>query len=76
MPYENALEFGLKQLESIKPKQISIIVGPEGGFSADEVEAISALGGKIIHLGKRILRTETAAIAVITLVQFLWGDLG
>lgn len=76
MPYENALEFGLKQLESINPKRISIIIGPEGGFSANEVEQISALGGKIIHLGRRILRTETAAIAIIALVQFLWGDLG
>ena len=51
-------------------------VGPEGGFSEEEVARAAALGFHAVGLGSRILRTETAAVAAVCAVQLLWGDLG
>ncbi len=53
----------------------AVIVGPEGGFSADEVAAAEAAGFALVGLGPRVLRTETAALVAVTLVQAAWGDL-
>lgn len=53
---------------------ITIIVGPEGGFSQDEVNFAKQHGATSIQLGPRILRTETAGLAAIAAVQTLWGD--
>ncbi|MDH3997571.1 MAG: 16S rRNA (uracil(1498)-N(3))-methyltransferase [Desulfuromonadales bacterium] len=61
-------------LPSQPPKQASILIGPEGGFSADEIERISAAGFKPVHLGPRILRTETAGLAIAPILQYLYGD--
>lgn len=52
------------------------IVGPEGGFTGDEVARARAGGCVVAGLGPRILRAETAALTAIALCQFLWGDLG
>ena len=52
-----------------------IITGPEGGFSDAEREWIRGLGVSAIKLGPRILRTETAALAALSVMQQLWGDL-
>ena len=52
-----------------------LAIGPEGGFSKREVELASAQGFQSVYMGRRILRAETAALAALTLVQFLWGDL-
>ncbi|MBS1810205.1 MAG: 16S rRNA (uracil(1498)-N(3))-methyltransferase [Acidobacteria bacterium] len=54
---------------------ITITIGPEGGWSEREIQQAEASGFTPIHLGNRILRTETAAISAITLTQFLYGDL-
>jgi len=54
---------------------IQILIGPEGGFSATEIEQAKSEGFTGIKFGPRILRTETAALAAITSVQLLWGDL-
>ncbi len=54
---------------------ISIIVGPEGGFSGEEVTIAEESGFIQIGLGPRILRTETAAIAMISILQFEFGDI-
>lgn len=51
-----------------------LLVGPEGGFTADEATAASLAGFCPLKLGKRILRTETAALAAIAAMQVLWGD--
>jgi 16S rRNA (uracil1498-N3)-methyltransferase len=51
------------------------IVGPEGGFTAAEVEAALAAGARLVTLGPRILRFETAAIVAVALVQHLAGEL-
>jgi 16S rRNA (uracil1498-N3)-methyltransferase len=65
-----------KALEGI-PNSNSIVafVGPEGGWSSDELELLERHSAKPVSLGPRILRTETAAVVAITLIQHLTGDL-
>ncbi|HEY7724618.1 MAG TPA: RsmE family RNA methyltransferase [Anaeromyxobacteraceae bacterium] len=53
-----------------------LAVGPEGGFTAGEMSAASAAGARVVSLGPRILRAETAALAAVALAQHLLGDLG
>jgi len=55
-------------------QSVFVAVGPEGGFSAGEAELARSHGFEPVHLGRRILRAETAAVAALSLVQFLWGD--
>jgi 16S rRNA (uracil1498-N3)-methyltransferase len=57
------------------PKQAFLMIGPEGGFTSDEIRAAHAAGWQAVRLGSRILRAETAAVAAITLVQAAFGDL-
>jgi 16S rRNA (uracil1498-N3)-methyltransferase len=69
-------ERGGEALESLRPAQsITALVGSEGGWSDEEIEAARMRGFHIVTLGGRILRAETAAIAVSTLLQHLFGDL-
>ena len=51
--------------------RIGIFIGPEGGFERGEVDAAVAQGIKPISLGKRILRTETAGLAALSILMFL-----
>ena len=78
VPWEDAAGYGMKAAFAEFPdaKDIGIVIGPEGGMSANEIAAIEAIGAKQISLGPRILRTETAAIAACSLAMLLWGDLG
>ena len=55
---------------------VLVMVGPEGGFSEEEAASAAAQGFHVVGLGRRILRTETAAVAAVCAVQLLWGDLG
>jgi 16S rRNA (uracil1498-N3)-methyltransferase len=55
---------------------ISLVTGPEGGFSENEMRQACACGFVAATLGKRILRAETAAIAAVSIAQFALGDLG
>lgn len=57
------------------PASVAVVVGPEGGFSRDEVDAARDADFAIVDLGPRILRTETAALIVVALAQARWGDL-
>jgi 16S rRNA (uracil1498-N3)-methyltransferase len=57
------------------PESIAVIVGPEGGLSKSEVEMAANCGFVPVSLGDRILRTETASIAIIAILQFYWGNL-
>lgn len=57
-------------------KRISVMVGPEGGFTEDEVTVARQEGFEPLHLGPRILRTETASLAILSILQFIIGDLG
>ena len=70
VPYEN--ERGMiatkEALLSIKQgMSIGILIGPEGGFEQKEIDKAKEINGKIISLGKRILRTETAAITAVSM---------
>ena len=55
--------------------KICVLVGPEGGFSPVEYEDAAIAGFKEVSLGPRILRTETAALAAVAILQSQWGDL-
>ena len=59
----------------VKDTHVAAMIGPEGGWSDEELKQASANGFKIVTLGGRILRAETAAIAVATLLQHRFGDL-
>ncbi|MDA9185639.1 RsmE family RNA methyltransferase, partial [Gammaproteobacteria bacterium] len=54
---------------------IELIIGPEGGFSEREVAQARASNCEIMRLGPRIFRTETAPVAALAVLQFLYGDL-
>ncbi len=69
-----ALSSHLKQPHPVSGA-VTIIIGPEGGLAEREIELMNKAGSVTVHLGPRILRSETAAIAVIALVQSAWGDL-
>ena len=63
-----------EELDSLR--SVLVMVGPEGGFSEEEAARAAACGFHTVELGRRILRTETAAVAAVCAVQLLWGDLG
>lgn len=54
--------------------QIVLLAGPEGGFSPTETDIALRRHFQLIHLGPRILRTETAALAALAAIQLRWGD--
>ncbi len=56
--------------------KVCVLIGPEGGFSEIEYEDAGIAGFKAVSLGPRVLRTETAAIATLAVMQSMWGDLG
>ena len=58
-----------------KPGSVALMIGPEGGLSDEEIAAAEQAGFLATALGPRVMRTETAPVAAITLCQWLWGDL-
>lgn len=76
--YEQEEEHSLKELlrQNIGAKRIAIVIGTEGGLEKDEVEILQEAGAKIISLGNRILRTETAPIALTSIIMYEVGDMG
>ena len=79
-PYENEENFTLKDFLSSeasrekktpgKIPRIAVLIGPEGGFSTDEVEKLESLGIRPVSLGKSILRTETAGPATLAMLMY------
>ncbi len=59
----------------IKGKTVSVIIGPEGGFTQKEAETLKENGAETISLGKRILRAETAPVAALAAVMLLSGNM-
>lgn len=57
-------------------KDIGIFIGPEGGISPEEVNALQSYGGICVSLGKRILRTETAGLAMLSAIMYAYGEMG
>jgi 16S rRNA (uracil1498-N3)-methyltransferase len=59
-----------------QPAHVSLLIGPEGGLTAEEAEAAVAAGWQPVKLGSRILRAETAALAGLSLIMGAYGELG
>jgi 16S rRNA (uracil1498-N3)-methyltransferase len=82
IPYEKEKYLTLRTFISnvktggIKIKAAGLIIGPEGGFSEDEVDEAVNHGASSVTLGPRILRTETAGLAVLAILMYEFGDIG
>ncbi len=77
IPYEKAegIAKTKETIASIRPgSSVSVFIGPEGGFTRDEIEEAERAGAVPITLGKRILRTETAAITILSLLMMQLSD--
>ena len=77
IPYENAdgIDKTRKILDNMdKTKNIAVFIGPEGGFEESEVDSIKNSGFEVITLGKRILRTETAGLALLSNIMIRLED--
>ena len=58
-----------------RPATATLAVGPEGGWSADEVAAATAAGFLSVTLGRRTLRADAVVVCVVSVLQYIWGDL-
>ena len=76
--WEGETERGVRSLLSDQPRpaSIAVLVGPEGGLTEGEAAMAKAAGFIPVTLGQRILRTETAGLAMVAILQYEWGDLG
>lgn len=75
IPYENEQSHHIKVfLQSIDAKSIGIFIGPEGGFTEEELALASSSGIKPITLGKRILRSETAGLVTLANIMYEMGE--
>jgi 16S rRNA (uracil1498-N3)-methyltransferase len=84
LPYENAdhlastiaaaLDAQIDALFALQ--EVSIFIGPEGGYEAGEVEAATTAGATVVTMGERVLRSETAGLVAATLVMQAVGELG
>lgn len=76
VPYESAkgISYAREMIDVAahlpEGSKIGIFIGPEGGFAKEEIDAATKAGAKIITLGNRILRTETAGLAVLSILMF------
>lgn len=75
--WEGEQRQGLKSALEQLPRPVSAVVaiGPEGGFDPLEVRCFSELGFLPVTLGERILRTETASLAITAILQYIWGNM-
>ena len=84
VPYENEKKYTLKQaLKEIKENKeflnkkdfkIGVLIGPEGGIEEAEIEELKKQGFKVVTLGKRILRTETVALNILSIIMYELED--
>ena len=80
MPWEEERSMSLRntisklKLENTEISEVSVIIGPEGGFTSEEAELAHRHGVQTVSLGRRILRAETAAIAAVTAVCYELGE--
>lgn len=81
MEQENTVVFyegggeALSALINEETRQVSLVIGPEGGFEAEEIERLHTVGAKVATLGKRILRCETAPLVALSVVMQLTGNM-
>jgi len=82
LPWEEERVLGLRTVlrealsEGVKLTEVSLFIGPEGGFTRNEVERARAAGVRVVSLGSRILRSETAGIVAAAAVLWELGELG
>ncbi|XXF65303.1 16S rRNA (uracil(1498)-N(3))-methyltransferase [Thermoanaerobacterium thermosaccharolyticum] len=78
IPYEKETNMRLKDVlkKNFDAKNICVFIGPEGGFSENEIMAAIEYGAIPVTLGPRILRTETAGIVTSSIILYELGDLG
>ena len=69
--------FGRSAVHARQPPEgaVELLVGPEGGLAPHEQERARSAGFRPLRMGPRVLRTETAAVAALALLQGLFGDL-
>jgi 16S rRNA (uracil1498-N3)-methyltransferase len=71
---------GIKLKEALERSRektkIFFVIGPEGGFSQDEVDQAKRAGFVAVTLGRRVLRAETASLSFLSILQYEWGDMG
>ena len=78
VPWEDARDGSVRQALSGLPAgeaSVGIVIGPEGGMSAKEADGLAQQGGRLVTLGPRILRTETAGLAALTLTLGFLGEM-
>lgn len=77
VPWEDAAGYGLKQFHQEHPdvKDIAVVIGPEGGMSAEEIAVMERVGCRQVTLGPRILRTETAGLAAVSALMCLYDEM-
>lgn len=78
VPYEEKEGAGIRGIEEEirKAASIGIVIGPEGGFEEEEITWLEEQGARVVTLGPRILRTETCAMSVVSILQYIAGDMG
>lgn len=76
-PYENEKTVSIKSaIRGADIDNIGIFIGPEGGFEEEEIETLQEIDSKVVSLGPRILRTETASVVASSIVLYELSDLG
>jgi 16S rRNA (uracil1498-N3)-methyltransferase len=73
---DRSIQQALSELAPAQPIRLTLVIGPEGGFSAAEVATALRAGATTVSLGPRILRAETAGPLLTTLALYALGDLG
>lgn len=76
VPWEDAEETHIQDvLDGKRPTEIAVVIGPEGGITPEEVDALRGIGARVVTLGPRVLRTETAGMAALCSILTLTGDM-
>jgi RsmE family RNA methyltransferase len=57
------------------PRRAILVCGPEGGFTDEEIDISRKMGFVPVRMGGRVMRCETAALAALSILQHMWGDL-
>jgi len=65
-----------QKLPDTAPQTVALLIGPEGGLTEAEVSSARADGFRTLRLGPRVMRTETAPVVALTLINSRWGDVG
>ena len=73
---EKSFKSILKDLDKNKEQKIGVLIGPEGGIEEEEINKLKENGAKIVTLGKRILRTETVALVLSSIIMYEFNELG